>query len=256
MARKSRLKTSASQRRWPLFVFFFLLLAGVGAGVWANYQQQLTNLVEVWQETFDVQEKVATDELRGTIFDRNFKELAQTLERVSLYVRPREVTNLLKTAEQLSEILGMPDSEILESLQRDSHLVWLRRDIAQVDEELVANLNLPGIYFHREFARSYPEQEKASHLIGYSENDRGLAGVEHYYNRLLNHGSIRQVDLPDIDLEGLEQTLPYGHDLVLTLDMKIQTILENYVASLGQQMGEGQIASLLLNAVEIGRAHV
>ncbi len=250
MARKSRLKTSASQRRWPLFVFFFLLLAGVGAGVWANYQQQLTNLVEVWQETFDVQEKVATDELRGTIFDRNFKELAQTLERVSLYVRPREVTNLLKTAEQLSEILGMPDSEILESLQRDSHLVWLRRDIAQVDEELVANLNLPGIYFHREFARSYPEQEKASHLIGYSENDRGLAGVEHYYNRLLNHGSIRQVDLPDIDLEGLEQTLPYGHDLVLTLDMKIQTILENYVASLGQQMGEGQIASLLLNAVD------
>lgn len=250
MARKSRLQTRASKRRWPLFVFLLLLLAGAGAGVWFKYQQQLTNLVEVWQETFDVQEQVATDELRGTIFDRNFKELAQTLERVSLYVRPREVTNLLKTAEQLSEILGIPESEILEFLERDSHLVWLRRDIAQVDEELVASLNLPGVYFHREFARSYPEQEKASHLIGYSENDRGLAGVEHYYNRLLNHGSIRQTDLPEIDLEGLEQTLPYGHDLVLTLDMKIQTILENYVVHLGQQMGEGQIASLLLNAVD------
>jgi Penicillin-binding Protein dimerisation domain/PASTA domain len=250
MARKSRLKTKASKRRWSIFVFLFFLLASVGTGVWYNYQQQLTNLAEVWQETFDVQEEVTTDELRGTIFDRNFKELAQTLERVSLYVRPREVTNLHQTAEQLSGILGIPESEILESLERDSHLVWLRRDIAQVDEELVANLNLPGIYFHREFARSYPEQEKASHLIGYSENDRGLAGIEHYYNRLLNHGSVRQTDLPDIDLEGLDQTLPYGHDLVLTLDMKIQTILENYVTSLGQEMGEGQIASLLLNAVD------
>ena len=250
MARKSRLKTRSSKRRWPLFVFLFLLLAIAATGVWYKYQQQLTNLVEVWQETLDVQKQGATDELRGTVFDRNFKELAQTLERVSLYVRPREVTNLRRTAEQLSEILGVPESEVLESLERDSHLVWLRRDIAQVDEELVAGLKLPGIYFHREFARSYPEQEKASHLIGYSENDRGLAGVEHYYNRLLNHGSIRQVDLPRIDLEGLDQTLPYGHDLVLTLDMKIQTILENYVASLGRQMGEGQISSLLLNAVD------
>lgn len=165
MVRKSRLQTKASKRRWPLFVFFLLLLAGAAAGVWFKYQQQLTNLVEVWQETFDVQEQVTTDELRGTIFDRNFKELAQTLERVSLYVRPREVTNLSRTAEQLSETLGVPESEILDALGRDSHLVWLRRDIAQVDEELVASLKLPGIYFHREFARSYPEQEKASHLI-------------------------------------------------------------------------------------------
>lgn len=250
MARKSRLKTKDPKRRWPLFVFLILLLTIAITGICYKYQQQLMNLVDVWRETFDVQEQVTTDDLRGTIFDRNFKELAQTLERVSLYVRPREVTNILKTAEQLSEILGVPEPEIRAFLERDSHLVWLRRDIAQVDEELVANLNLPGVYFHREFARSYPEQEKASHLIGYSENDRGLAGVEHYYNRLLNHGSIRQADLPDIDLEGLEQTLPYGHDLVLTLDMKIQTILENYVASLGQQMGEGQIASLLLNAVD------
>ncbi len=250
MARKSRLKTRSSKRRWPLFVFLILLFAAIGGVIWFKYQQQLTNLVEVWQETFDVQEPASTDDLRGTIFDRNFKELAQTLERVSLYVRPREVTNLSRTAEQLSEILGIPESEILESLGRDSHLVWLRRDIAQVDEELVASLNLSGVYFHREFARTYPEQEKASHLIGYSENDRGLAGVEHYYNSLLDHGSIRQADLPTIDLEGLEQTLPNGHDLVLTLDMKIQTILESYVAGLGQEMGEGQIASLLLNAVD------
>jgi len=250
MARKSRLKTKASKRRWPFFACLILMLAVIAGVIWFKYQQQLTNLVEVWQETFDVEEPTDANALRGIIFDRNFKELAQTLERVSLYVRPREVTNLSRTAEQLSKILGVPESVILESLEQDSHLVWLRRDIAQVDEELVASLNLPGVYFHREFARTYPEQEKASHLIGYSENDRGLAGVEHYYNSLLDHRSIRQADLPTIDLDGLEKTQANGHDLVLTLDMKIQTILEHYVAGLGEKMGDGQIASLLLNAVD------
>ena len=250
MARKSRLKTRSSTRRWPLVVGTLLLLGGIAAAGWFKYQEQLENLAEVWRETFDVKEPVAADELRGTIFDRNFKELAQTLERVSLYVRPREVTNLEKSAEQLAKILGSPEAEIRESLEEDSHLVWLRRDIAQADEELVTELNLPGIYFHREFARSYPEQEKASHLIGYSENDRGLAGVEHYYDRLLNHGSIKQLELQEIDLGGLEQTSPYGHDLVLTLDMKIQSILENYVSGLGEKLGDIQIASLLLNPAD------
>ena len=250
MARKSRLKTRSSTRRWPLVVATLLVLGGIATAGWVRYQEQLENLAEVWRETFALEEQVAVDELRGTIFDRNFKELAQTLERVSLYVRPREVTNLHKSAEQLSKVLGVPEAEIRESLEEDSHLVWLRRDIAQADEELVAELNLPGIYFHREFARSYPEQEKASHLIGYSENDRGLAGVEHYYDRLLNHGSIKQAELQEIDLEGLEQTSPYGHDLVLTLDMKIQSILENYVSGLGQKLGDIQIASLLLNPAD------
>lgn len=250
MAKKSHLKIRTRKRRWPLIAFFFLLATGVVTGIGFGYRQQLRNLVEVWNETFTTTNLIATDTLRGTIYDRNLKELAQTLERVSLYVRPREVTNIPLVAEQLAEVLTLPVSEVLTALERDSHLVWLRRDIAQSDEELVAELNLQGVYFHREFARSYPEQEMASHLIGYSENDQGLAGVEHYYNHLLGNGRIRQDDLPNIDLGGLEQTSDSGHDLVLTLDMKIQTILENYVADLGREMGSGRIASLLLNTAD------
>lgn len=248
MAKRSYLKIRTRKRRWPLIASFFLLAVVTGVGF--TYRQQLRNLVDVWNETFTPVELDAADSLRGTIYDRNLKELAETLERVSLYVRPREVKNISRVAEQLAEVLALPVSEILAALERDSHLVWLRRDIAQGDEEHVAALNLPGVYFHREFARSYPEQEKASHIIGYSENDRGLAGVEHYYNRLLGNGRILQDDLPNIDLGGLEQTSDAGHDLVLTLDMKVQTVLENYVADLGSEMGSGRIASLLLNTAD------
>lgn len=249
MARRSRLKTknNRSRRKWFLLIILGLVAAIAGAGL--VYREQLTNLVDIWQETFPTDLDSASS-VRGTIYDRNFKELAHTLERVSLYVRPREVKTISETAGMLSEILGFPEPELTARLKRDSHLVWLRRDIAQEDEERITALQLPGIYFHREFARTYPMQEQASHLIGYSENDQGLAGVEHYYNRLLNQERVRQEDIPAIDLKGLEQTSTNGHDLVLTIDMKIQAILEKYVADLGTRMGPGRIASLLIEMSE------
>ena len=249
MARRSRLKTKDNRRRRLWLLLIFLLFLGGAAGIGTVYKQQLTNLIDIWRETFPAETRTA-DTNRGTIYDRNFKELARTLERVSLYARPREVKDIPETARLLSEVLALSESEIIARMERDSHLVWLRRDIDQEEEEVVANLNLPGIYLHREVARNYPQQEYASHLIGYSENDLGFAGVEHYYNRLLNQDRVRQEDFPAIDLKGLEQTGTKGHDLILTLDMKIQAILEKYVKSLGEKMGNGHISSLLLDTAQ------
>lgn len=247
MGRRSRHITEKGKRRYVRVLFVFCVITGIITTVAIRYRQKIENLADVWQEIFPVVEERGACSLRGIIYDRNFKELAQTLERVSLYVRPREIENVSQTAARLSKILGLPETEIVTALRQVLHLVWLRRDIDQEDEEKIAALNLPGVYLHRELARSYPEQEKAAHLIGYSENDQGLSGVEHYYNRLLNTERILKEDLPEINLEGLTQTSGNGHNLVLTLDMKIQTILEEYTAGLADAMGRGRIASLLLD---------
>jgi len=249
MVRRSRLKTANNSRRGLWFLVILLLCVAVALGGWLAYRTQLANIATIWQETFPAKTQ-AGNSVRGTIYDRNFKELAQTLERVSIYVRPREVKDVLGTAGTLSELLGLPEPELISQMRRDSHLVWLRRDIGQEDEDAVAKLNLPGIYLHRELARSYPMQEYASHLIGNAENHLGLSGVEHYYNRLLNQDRVLQSDIPAIDLKGLGQTSTNGHDLVLTLDMKIQAILEKYVVGLGEKMGSGRISSLLLDTVQ------
>ena len=249
MARRSRLKTEDNRRRRLHILLIFLMILGGAAGIGVAYHQQLANMIDIWRETFPAGTQAINSD-RGTIYDRNFKELAQTLERVSLYARPRETTDIPETARQLSKVLGLAESEIIVRMERDAHLVWLRRDIGQEDEEAVTRLSLPGIYLHREVARDYPQQEYASQLIGYSENDLGLSGVEHYYNRLLNQDRVRQEDFPAIDLKGLTQTGVEGHDLVLTLDMKIQGILEKYVKGLGKEMGKGRVTSLLLDVVE------
>ncbi len=244
MARRSRLRTSDSGRR-KFWLFLIAAAVGTVVAVAVFYEEQLTSLVDLWQESVP-DESLVADTIRGTIYDRNFKELARSLERVSLYVRPREVQNVPETAAKLAGILALSESEIVARMERDSQLVWLQKELDQEEEEAVAALDLPGIYLHREVARAYPQQESASQLIGYSEKNLGLAGVEHYYNRLLNQDRVRQEDFPAIDLKGLAQSGSRGHDLVLTLDMKIQAILEKYIQGIGKKMGSGRISSLLL----------
>lgn len=238
------MEDNGGRKRRVLVILVTLLL--VVAGFAAVYRQQLSNFVDIWRETFPA-ERSSDNSDRGKIYDRNFKELARTLERVSIYVRPREVKDIPETARLLAEGLDLSESESIARMERDSQLVWLRRDIGQGEEEMVAELALPGIYLHRELARDYPQNEFASQLIGYAENDAGLAGVEHYYNRLLNQERVRQEDFPNIDLKGLSHTGGGGHDLVLTLDMKIQRSLEGYVKNLGSGRGGRRIASLLLD---------
>jgi cell division protein FtsI (penicillin-binding protein 3) len=216
------------------------------AGLSVVYRKQLANFVDIWKETFPAERSIG-DSNRGKIYDRNFKELARTLERVSIYVRPREVKDIPETARLLAAGLDLPESESITRMERDSQLVWLRRDIGQREEDIVAELALPGIYLHRELARDYPQKEFASQLIGYAENDSGLTGVEHYYNRLLTQERVRQEDFPRIDLKGLSHTGSGGHDLVLTLDMKIQRSLESYVKNLGEGRAGRRIATLLLD---------
>jgi Penicillin-binding Protein dimerisation domain/PASTA domain len=250
MVRRSRLRTDNNRRRLLTVLLVILVIGGIIAGIGFVFRQQVRILSAVWQETFPASELPVEESVRGTIYDRNFKELAETLERVSLYARPREVINLEETAGQLSGVLGIPVTEIKQRLNKDSRRVWLRRDIGQGEEEEIHRLALPGINLHRELARKYPEQALGAHLVGYAENDLGLAGVEHYYNHLLRQDRVRQEDIPNIDLKGEDQTSGYSHDLVLTVDMKIQAILDKYVAGLGEELGHVQLGSLLLETVE------
>ena len=226
-------------------VLAVLFLMGLAAWAGYAYRQQLQTLADVWRETAPVGESTKNT-ARGTIYDRNFKELAYTMERVSLYARPREITNLSSTVKTLSGLLGISETECLAKLNQDSHLVWLLRDIGQEDEEKVRDAGLPGIYLHREQVRTYPGKTAGAHIVGYAENDVGLAGIEHSYNTPLAHSSVRQADLPQVDFEGDGATVGNGHDLVLTIDLKIENVLDQHIAKLGKSMAGAQIAAVLM----------
>ncbi len=188
---------------------------------------------------------------RGTIFDRNYKELAVTLDRVSVYADVREV-NTEEAAVQLAPILNVEPTFIKELIAKEHYRAWLAKNITQEEEEQVSKLKLKGIYLNREKARYYPKKKTAAHVVGYVGKSMGLAGVEYSYNSLLNkygsalHSSERQSPTED------QTKRAQGQFLVLTLDLKIQGILEKFIMELGQNNDVHKAAAILMDTTSGG----
>ncbi|MBW6520423.1 MAG: PASTA domain-containing protein [Desulfoarculaceae bacterium] len=222
-----------------------MALTIVVAGLAVVYKKEIVGLARmVSLELGKATEKKKN--IRGTIYDRKFKEVAVSLDRVSVYVRPRELEDIHESAGQLATVLGMNEQELTGRLDKDSQRVWLAKDISLEEEKAVTDLQLPGVFLHQEQVRYYPYKGTAAHMIGFADHNMGLAGTEYYYNRLLNQASISQDDFPHVNLDGCAKTGISGQHLVLTIDLKIQEFLEKYVEALALLHEGVEIVTLLM----------
>lgn len=244
MVIQSRRRKKKSGRGLVLIWIVLIGVAGVAGGAFF-YKQEIDGF---FQQVLSRQEKAKEKRKneRGTIYDRSFKELAISQDRVSVYVRPRELEDLHTSAERLAAVLGMNEQELLEQFDRDVQQTWLAKDISLEEEKVVSDLGLPGVFLHREKVRFYPYKQVAAHVIGFADHNMGLAGTEYFYNRLLDQTSISQADFPNVDLQGHHRTGGSGQHLVLTIDLKIQDFLEKYVAALGAVHEGTELAALLM----------
>ena len=178
--------------------------------------------------------------VRGTIYDRNLKQLAVNLERVSVYARTREIDSIEETATRLSEVLALDKKKLEGQLKSGVLRLWVAEDISQEQEIAVKNLKLSGVYLQRDEKRYYPNDSQAAYFIGAVENSIGLSGVEFYYDRLLAGRKIKQQ----------EEKQPFSNalDLVLTIDLKIQDILENLVRDIARSEKADKVAVYLLES--------
>ncbi len=245
MVTQSRRRIKKSGRNgWAILVLFVVVVAGVAGGAFF-YTQEITGLA---RQVFFVHKKGAEKHKssRGTIYDRSFKELALSLDRVSVYVKPRELVDLQGNIEQLATVLGIQEQDLLDRLGKESQQVWLAKNISIEEEKAVTELHLPGVYLDQEEVRYYPYKGVAAHVIGFADHNMGLAGAENYYNRLLDQASISQDDFPHIDLQGHSRTGIGGQHLVLSIDLKIQEFLEKYVATMGVAHEGTKLTALLM----------
>ncbi len=171
---------------------------------------------------------------RGSILDREGRELAVSMEASSVYAIPDDVANARAAAQALAPLLGMPSGEILEKLGSEKGFVWIRR---QVDTEAAAKaraLKLPGIHFVVEPKRFYPKGHLASAVLGFVGTDGvGLAGLEHLYDRSIRGRPGEIVALTDARRSryGEAETAnsrpaEEGASLVLSLDSGVQFAAE------------------------------
>jgi cell division protein FtsI/penicillin-binding protein 2 len=164
---------------------------------------------------------------RGTIVDRNGKELALSVEVSSIYGIPEKIADKEDAATLLSRALSMDVAAVLKRLQSGPSFVWIKRKVTPEEISRVSALNLPGIDFTEESRRYYPCIETVAHVVGFaSQDNKGLEGIELQYNGYLKASEMIFPKIQDalgrpllFDGPRVQEHGPF--DIVLTLDKEI-----------------------------------
>lgn len=171
---------------------------------------------------------------RGSILDRDGRELAVSVEASSVYAIPDDVENPRAASQALAPLLGMTAPEVQERLKSEHGFVWVRRQIDADAGERVLALKLAGIHIVSEPKRFYPKGHLASTVLGFvGTDDSGLAGLEHLYDRTIRGRPGEIVALTDARRSryGEAETASSrpaqeGATLVLSLDSGVQFAAE------------------------------
>ena len=192
---------------------------------------------------------VAAKVLRGTIYDRNFRELAVSYPLYSLYIHPAKNSNHDRTARQLAGILHVPVDELRDRFKTSARAVLLADDLDKDQATAVDQLHLDGIFCNRSEARYYPENEAAAHVIGYTGNGVGLYGIEKKYDFALQPDGYQAAELPEIDFATTARLGEKGTDLVLTLDLALQKQVDTRLRDMLRRQHATRGAALVLEPI-------
>ncbi|HHV96439.1 MAG TPA: PASTA domain-containing protein [Clostridiaceae bacterium] len=222
-----------------LFFLVFIYLAGHTGYIQLVQGQTLKNMAYEQQ----TRGRVITPK-RGTIYDRNGKELAISASVDTIVVNPKDISRYEgmgeKIAEKLSEILEMDKETILKKVNRNT---WYEIIKAKVDKSVgdqvrqwIKEEDIKGVYVDEDSKRFYPHGNLACHVIGFVGTDNyGLDGIEAVMEKYLK-GEPGRI-LSELDAGG--RTMPYtperrieakeGLNVVLTIDETIQYLAEKAI---------------------------
>ena len=181
---------------------------------------------------------VALPAERGSIFDRNGRDLALSVRQATVTADPRLVTDPLGAAQALAPVLGADVGLLQTRLTREASFVYLARRVDDAVAEKVKALNLAGVSLIEEPKRFLPAGDLAAPLLGRVGTDNnGLSGLESQYEerlagkpgKMIVERDPRGGDIPG----GVRQFDPSarGDDLVLTIDRALQYETERSLAA-------------------------
>ena len=181
---------------------------------------------------------------RGRILDRKGKiELAVSASTETVSVNPTNISanNKQKVARALSEIFDLDYEKTLKKVSKKTSIEII---VKKVDKEKTDKLRIwlaennitTGINIDEDTKRYYPYSTLASNIIGFTGSDnQGLEGLESYYDDILSGKQGKILKLTDatgtdIGVEGEDYIAAEdGDDIILTIDMTIQSIAEKYL---------------------------
>ncbi|GIV85176.1 MAG: peptidoglycan glycosyltransferase [Candidatus Roseilinea sp.] len=187
---------------------------------------------------------------RGAIFDRSGNPLAVSNRAYIVHVDARTLTDTATVATALAPIIGRRVDEAQQRLEailadRKSPTPTLSTIVAynlspQATYQLTRTLRSlarGGLLVDETWARMYPYGPIAGPTIGFvSLQPVGYSGVEAYYNAQLSSPIGQRRERSRLELLAITPTHS-GADLVLTLDLSLQTYVEARLARAIQDTG-------------------
>ena len=233
--------SSKKKMRTTLFVTFLILMCLlVRIGYIQLIQGEELATLAYQQQTLDRN----INPRRGTIYDAtgdNILAVSSTVETVT--VNPGNIAkeDKEKVAKKLSELFELDYEKTLKKVTKRSSIETI---IKKVEKEKTDELRIwmeennitSGINIDEDTKRYYPYNTLASQIIGFCGSDnQGLDGIEAKYDEQLKgkQGAIqRHTDArgKEIGTEGENYVSAIdGNDLVLTIDVTVQSIVEKYL---------------------------
>ena len=171
---------------------------------------------------------------RGTITDRNGKTLAISIKTYDILVEKLYIEGYVEeSAGIFNKVLGVPEDEFYKKYKDDSKRFYIAKNVTQEKVDALYEAKVKGIKLEKNSQREYPYGSFASHVIGHvSKDNRGLAGIEAYFDRELSGVNGRRIILKDAkEREVIDSEVRYhepqdGYQITLTIDEVIQRYVE------------------------------
>lgn len=257
------------------FMFLFLIVSGRYIYIQATGVVSDVSLTEWAKEKRET--SIVLPAERGEIYDHNGMTLAYNRPAYRIYAvldpeysknqkEPKHVVDPQKTAEKLAPFLDLKETEIQETIENGIEEERFQvefgktgKNLSQQTMEEIKTLHLPGIYFLEEAIRYYPNGMFASHIIGFAQEDEeteeltGITGVESAKNKLLGgtDGFLQyQRDRYNKKLVNPREVIQQpedGHDIYLTIDQKIQTLLEDVLSQVDEKYDPERITAVVMD---------
>lgn len=270
-----------SMNKMITFIMLFFLISFVGITFRFLYIQVSGEVNDVslheWAKDIRETEMILPSE-RGKIFDAQGKLLAYNRPTYRIYAIldeeasknstvPRHVEDFERTAKALAPILEMEEKEIISILEegkKDNR--WQvefgkqGKDLSKQKMEEINALKLPGIHFMEDSLRYYSNGVFASHILGFTrpnettEEVEGVVGVEKKYNQLLKgtDGYIKyerdRYNIKLLNSEDIVKEPENGKDIYLTINQKIQVLLEDVLSDVETRYAPERISVIVMKA--------
>lgn len=174
----------------------------------------------------------------------------------TLFADPVHIKDVDKYANEVAKLIGGQPSDYTERLKKkNTRYVVLGKKLTEEQHEKVVALELPGLGTDEQLYRTYPQQQLASQLLGFVNNEgEGRYGIEQAMNKELTGtpGQLKAItDVRGVPLaasrDNIQKAAESGKDITLTIDLAMQAQMEKILKERAEKTRSELLSAVIID---------